>query len=103
MVSQTPRNRGAGNATGTQASLTGGAIAPKGLGGSVLMVTQTEKQHGQGVPLRFVEYGQEIASAHEHQDASVAHHTNEVMMAGITPPKITTSTARFWSTPLNNR
>jgi len=27
------------------------------------MVTQTEEQHGQGVPLRLVECGQEIAAA----------------------------------------
>jgi hypothetical protein len=34
--------------------------SPKHLGRGVLVVTQTEKQHGERVPLRFVEYGQEI-------------------------------------------
>src|SRR5258707_7382904 len=42
------------------------------------MVTQTEEEHGQRVPLRFVEYGQEIGSAHDHEGACVAHYTDEV-------------------------
>ena len=41
------------------------------------MVTQTEEQHGQRVPLRFVEYRQEFAPAHDHQGGSVAHDTHE--------------------------
>src|SRR5258708_29397669 len=42
------------------------------------MVTQAEEQHGQDVPLRLVEYGQKIVSAHERQGSSVAHYTDEV-------------------------
>src|SRR5260370_14640135 len=42
------------------------------------MVMQTEKQHGQGVPLRFLEYGQEIGAAHELQGSSVVQHVEEV-------------------------
>src|SRR5260370_1347090 len=42
------------------------------------MVTQAEEQHGQGVALRLVEYGQEIVSAHERQGSGVAHYTDEV-------------------------
>src|SRR6266478_3872372 len=42
------------------------------------MVMQTEEQHGQGVPLRFLEYGQEIGAAHEHQGSSVVQHVKEV-------------------------
>jgi hypothetical protein len=30
------------------------------------MVTQFEEQHGERVPLSFVECGKEIASAHDH-------------------------------------
>src|SRR2546425_5865533 len=42
------------------------------------MVMQTEEQHGQGVALRFSEYGQEIGAAHEHQGSSIVQHVEEV-------------------------
>src|SRR4029077_8153950 len=37
-----------------------------------------EEQHGQGVPLRFIEYGQEIGAPDDHESAGVAHHSNKV-------------------------
>src|SRR5882762_7331950 len=39
---------------------------------------QTEKQHGQRVPLRFFEYGQEIGAAREHEGSRVVQHVEEV-------------------------
>ena len=64
---------------------------------------QTEEQHGQGVALRFVEHGQEIGAANEDQSSNVVQHVDEVDGGPSDSPRITTSTARFWSTPLNNR
>jgi hypothetical protein len=67
------------------------------------MVPQTEEQHGQCVPLRFVEYGKEIGSARDHEGRSVAHHPNKDDDGRHHAPEITTCTARFRSTPWNNR
>ena len=39
---------------------------------------QTEEQHGQGVPLRLFEYGQEIGAAREHQGSRIVQHIEEV-------------------------
>jgi hypothetical protein len=39
---------------------------------------QTEVQHGQGVPLSFFEYGQDIGAAREHQGSCVVQHVEEV-------------------------
>src|SRR5712692_3030842 len=39
---------------------------------------RTQEQHGQGVALRFLEYGQEIGAAHEYQSSSVVQHVDEV-------------------------
>jgi hypothetical protein len=36
------------------------------------MVTQTEEEHGQRVPLRFIEYRQEIGPAHDHEAAAAS-------------------------------
>jgi len=67
------------------------------------MIVQAEEQHGQGISLRLVECRQETGTPHDHESAGVAHDVHEVMTAGITPPRMTTSTARYWSTLLNNR
>jgi len=32
---------------------------------------QAEEQHGQGVALKFFEYGQEISIAHEHEGSDL--------------------------------
>lgn len=63
------------------------------------MVTRIEKQHGQGVPLRLVECGQEIGSAHDHESASVAHDTNKVDEGWHHAPENHRQHGRFWSTP----
>jgi hypothetical protein len=39
----------------------------------VPVATQTEKQHGQGLPLRLVEYRQEIRAAQERQGRDIAY------------------------------
>jgi hypothetical protein len=35
---------------------------------------QTEEQHGQSVPLRFFEYGQEVGAARERQGSRIVQH-----------------------------
>ena len=40
------------------------------------MVVQTEEQHGQGVVLRFVEYGEEIGATHEQEGSDVVQRVN---------------------------
>jgi hypothetical protein len=51
MVSQTTRNRGRTRDLYTS------------IGDGVLKVTRMKEEHGQRVPVRLVEYGQEVASA----------------------------------------
>src|ERR1700730_16561444 len=42
------------------------------------MVAELDKQEGQGLTLRFVEYGLEITATQKRQDGKVVHHTNKV-------------------------
>ena len=46
------------------------------------MVPQREKQHGQGVPLRLFEDGQEVGPVHKHQGAEVVDHPDEIKQRG---------------------
>jgi hypothetical protein len=46
--------------------------------GAEWVVVQAEKQNDQGVPLRLVEYGQEIGTAHNHQGVGTGHDVYEV-------------------------
>src|SRR6266852_2233670 len=39
---------------------------------------QTEEQHGEGVALRFVEYGEEIGATHEQEGSDVVQRVEEV-------------------------
>ena len=42
------------------------------------LAMQFQEQHGQRVPLRFFECGQEIGAAREHQGSSIIQHVEEV-------------------------
>src|ERR1039457_2080098 len=64
---------------------------------------QTEEQHGEGVALRFVEYGEEIGATHEQEGSDVVRVLREEIGVTIRLPRITISRARSWSTPLSSR
>jgi hypothetical protein len=55
---------------------------PKDFSGGVLIITQTEEQHGECVLLRLVEYGQRISAARDRQGSKVIHHADEVDKSG---------------------
>jgi hypothetical protein len=67
------------------------------------MVMQTEEQHGQGVPLRFLEYGQEIGAAHEHQGSGVVQDVEEVDGGWQQTPKDHHQSRQVLVHPLSNR
>src|SRR5437868_6288729 len=51
------------------------------------MVAQTEEEHGEGVSLQLIEYGQEIGSAYERENAGVADYPDEVNEGGHDAPE----------------
>ena len=77
MISQTPRKRGRKRDLYTRIAK-GKSHRPQKISAAKISWSCTEEQHGQRVPLRFFEYGQEIGAAHEYQGSSVVQHDEEV-------------------------
>src|SRR5207237_5134265 len=51
---------------------------PKDLIGNDALVMQAQEEHGEGVALRLVEYGQETGAAHHYQGSSVVQRVEEI-------------------------
>ena len=48
---------------------------PEDLGGKDLLAVHAEEQHGQSIPLRFFEFGQEVGAARQRQGSRIAGHS----------------------------